>query len=76
MCNSGCRSSIAGAKPSSAVQLPITATLYAEHLTLFAVIIHHLAANVNRKMYQYNEIDISHSERQAWGIVRSVDFLT
>ena len=46
MCNSGCRSSIAGAKPSSAVQLPITATLHAEHLTLFALIIHHLARNV------------------------------
>ena len=34
---------------SSAVQLPITATLHAEHLTLFAVIIHHLPANVNRE---------------------------
>ena len=49
MCNSGCRSSIAGTRPSSAVQLPITATLYAEHLTLFGIIIHHLAANVNRE---------------------------
>ena len=34
-------------RPSSAVQLPITATLYAEYLTLFGVIIHHMAANVN-----------------------------
>ena len=49
MCNSGCRSSIAGSGPSSAVQLPITATLYAEHLTLFTDILHHLAANVNRE---------------------------
>ena len=29
-------------KPSSAVQLPITATLNAEHLTLFNRIIHHM----------------------------------
>ena len=56
MCNSGCRSSIAGTRPSSAVQLPITATLYAEHLTLFADIIHHLPANVNRE-----NIDITKS---------------
>ena len=49
ICNSGCRSSIADLSgSSSAVQLPITATLNAEHLTLFAAIIHHLAANVNR----------------------------
>ena len=34
---------------SSVVQLPITATLHAEHLTLFAHIIQHLAANVNRE---------------------------
>ena len=46
-------------RSSSAVQLPITATLHAEHLTLFATIIHHLAANVNREMYQYIEIDTS-----------------
>ena len=53
MCNSGCRSSIAGTRPSSAVQLPITATLYAEYLTLFRAIIHHMAANVNSKKYQF-----------------------
>lgn len=41
ICNSGCRSSIAGTKPSSAIQLPITAALYAENLTLFALILHH-----------------------------------
>ena len=29
-------------RPSSAVQLPITATLNAEHLTLFNRIIHHM----------------------------------
>ncbi len=33
-CNSGCRFSIAGIRPSSAVQLPITVALHAENLTL------------------------------------------
>jgi hypothetical protein len=48
-------------QPSSAVQLPITATLYAEHLTLFGIIIHHMAANVNRKY-----IDIIKLNRQTF----------
>ena len=34
-------------KPSSAIQLPITATLNAEYLTLFVLIIHHAPENVN-----------------------------
>ena len=45
-------------RSSSAVQLPITATLYAEYLTLFGVIIHHMAANVNTYFARYKILDI------------------
>ena len=38
---------------SSAVQLPITATLHAEHLTLFPNIIQHLAENVKTLLDRY-----------------------
>ena len=39
-------------QPSSAVQLPITATLHAEYLTLFIRIIQHLSANVNSNFFE------------------------
>ena len=41
-----------------------------------SVIIQHLPANVNRKMYQYKEIDISDRKRGAGGhpIIYSVSF--
>ena len=35
------------AKPSSGAQLPITAALHAEHLTLFGDILHHILSFVN-----------------------------
>ena len=52
-------------QPSSAVQLPITATLYAEHLTLFGAIIHHMAANVNTPKRKITRPQVCHSERRA-----------
>ena len=36
--------------PSSAAQLPITAALHAEDLTLFSCILHHIAKFVNTQM--------------------------
>ena len=42
-------------RSSSAVQLPITATLHAEYLTLFAVIIQHLAENVKTLLHRMRD---------------------
>ena len=58
--------------PSSAVQLPITATLNAEYLTLFAVIIQHLPAVVNREFY----INIFFIDKPfLWGTVMTVPYI-
>jgi hypothetical protein len=51
-------------QPSSAVQLPITATLHAEYLTLFIRIIQHLTVIVNSNFFE-SQISILYYRKNA-----------